>query len=84
MWLECFLDINGKGSHVEDTGKGQNPLGPKYKYFRVDKKIVFLIDELFLSTACQQPKTTQTLAEKQNRGDSIHELKNYIVQCISH
>jgi hypothetical protein len=43
----------------------------------------FLIDELLLSTTCQQPNTIQALAKKPNHGDSIHEL-NYIVQCISH
>lgn len=82
--LECFHDANGNGSHVEDTGKSQNSLGPKYKYFRADKKIVFLIDELLLNKTCQQPNTAQTLAKKPNHGDSIHELKNYIAQCISH
>lgn len=48
--------------------------------FRVDKETVLLIDELLLSTTCQQPKTTQTLVKK--HGDCIQELKNYILQLV--
>lgn len=82
VWLECFHDADGNGSHEEDTRKGQNFLGLKYMCFRIDKKMVLLIDELLLSTTCQQPKTTQTLAQKLD--DCIHELKNYILQLVLH
>lgn len=56
VWLECFHDADGNGSHEEDTRKGQNSLGLKYMCFRIDKKMVLLIDELLLSTTCQQPR----------------------------
>lgn len=52
-WLKCSQNTNCGASHVEDTGKGQNNFGPKYKCFRIDWETVFLIHELLLSTTCQ-------------------------------
>lgn len=81
VWLECFHDADGNGSHEEDTRKGQNSLGLKYMCFRIDKKMVLLIDELLLSTTCQQPKTT---GPETWWLYCIHELKNYILQLVLH
>lgn len=52
-WLKCSQNTNCSDSYVEDTGKGQNNFGSKYKCFRVFWVMVFIIQELLLSTPCQ-------------------------------